>query len=156
MAFRFFEQLVDAFPDRQPERAPASVYRFCRHHARGLEHWLVGLAVLSMAIAIVEVMLFEVLGRGVDLLSTSTPETVVADGGRQIMYLGLGLIAAYPLLVALQSLLLHQTLMGNFPMIVRWMAHRYLLRQSLGFFQDEFAGRVATRVMQTAPAVRSV
>ena len=156
MAFRFFEQLVDAFPDRQPERAPASVYRFCRHHARGLEHWLVGLAVLSMAIAIVEVMLFEVLGRGVDLLSTSTPETVVADGGRQIMYLGLGLIAAYPLLVALQSLLLHQTLMGNFPMIVRWMAHRYLLRQSLGFFQDEFAGRVATRVMQTALAVRSV
>lgn len=156
MAFRFFEQLVDAFPDRQPERAPASVYRFCRHHARGLEHWLVGLAVLSMAIAIVEVMLFEVLGRGVDLLSTSTPETVVADGGQQLMYLGLGLIAAYPLLVALQSLLLHQTLMGNFPMIVRWMAHRYLLRQSLGFFQDEFAGRVATRVMQTALAVRSV
>ncbi len=156
MAFRFFEQLVDAFPDRQPERAPASVFQFCRHHARGLEHWLVGLAVLSMAIAIVEVMLFEVLGRGVDLLSTSTPETVVADGGRQLMYLGLGLIAAYPLLVALQSLLLHQTLMGNFPMIVRWMAHRYLLRQSLGFFQDEFAGRVATRVMQTALAVRSV
>jgi ATP-binding cassette subfamily B multidrug efflux pump len=49
-------------------------------------------------------------------------------------------MAAYPLLVALQSLLLHQTLMGNFPMIVRWMAHRYLLHQSLGFFQDEFAG----------------
>ena len=154
MAFRFFEQLIDAFPERQPERAPASVYQFCRHHARGLEPWLVGLALLSMAIAVVEVALFEVLGRGVDLLSSSTPETIGADGGWHILYLGLGLIVAYPLFVALQSLLLHQTLMGNFPMIVRWMAHRYLLRQSLGFFQDEFA--VATRVMQTALAVRSV
>jgi ATP-binding cassette subfamily B multidrug efflux pump len=64
-------------------------------------------------------------------------------------------VLAYPVLVILQSLLLHQTLMGNFPMIVRWQAHRYLLRQSLSFFHDEFAGRIATRVMQTALAVRS-
>ena len=57
--------------------------------------------------------------------------------------------------VGLQSLVLHQTLAGNFPMIVRWLAHRYLLRQSLSFFHDEFAGRIATRMMQTALAVRT-
>ncbi|MDP5054555.1 MAG: ABC transporter ATP-binding protein/permease, partial [Congregibacter sp.] len=156
MAFRFFEQLVQPFPPIQPGRAPASVYRFCRHHSRGLEPWLIALSLLSMSIAMIEVALFEMLGQGVDLLSTSTPETIAAAGGSALMWLSMGLLTALPIVVALQSLLLHQTLMGNFPMIVRWMAHRYLLRQSLGFFQDEFSGRVATRVMQTALAVRSV
>lgn len=156
MAFRFFEQLVHPFPPAQPDRAPSSVYRFCRHHSRGLEPWLLSMSVLSMGIAMIEVALFEVLGRGVDLLSTTTPATIAAAGGSSLMWLSLGLLSVFPIVVALQSLLLHQTLMGNFPMIVRWMAHRYLLRQSLGFFQDEFSGRVATRVMQTALAVRSV
>ncbi|WP_439102303.1 ABC transporter ATP-binding protein [Congregibacter sp.] len=156
MAFRFFEQLVHPFPDKQPRRAPASVLQFCRHHSRGLEPWLIAMSLLSMGIAIIEVALFEVLGQGVDLLSTTTPETIFAAGGRSLLWLMLGLLSAFPFMVALQSLILHQTLMGNFPMIVRWMAHRYLLRQSLGFFQDEFSGRVATRVMQTALAVRSV
>lgn len=156
MPFRFFEQLVDPFPPRQPEQAPASVYRFCRYHSQGLEPWLAGLAILSMGIAIIEVSLFEILGQGVDLLANSTPESILDDGGQKLLTLALGLLIAYPTLVALQSLLLHQTLMGNFSMIVRWMAHRYLLRQSMNFFQDEFAGRVATRVMQTSLAVRSV
>ncbi|EED31575.1 ABC transporter, ATP-binding protein [gamma proteobacterium NOR5-3] len=109
-----------------------------------------------MGVAMVEVALFEVLGQGVDLLSGNTPATIAAAGGTALMWLSLGLLTALPVMVGLQSLLMHQTLMGNFPMIVRWMAHRYLLRQSLGFFQDEFSGRVATRVMQTALAVRSV
>ncbi|MEM1187341.1 MAG: ABC transporter ATP-binding protein [Pseudomonadota bacterium] len=156
MLFAYFERLVEPFPPRQPERAASSVFRFCRENSRGLEGWLLGLALLSTAIAIVEVSLFDLLGRGVDLLSTSSPERIGTDGGRELLGAGLALMASYPLLVGLQSLLLHQTLMGNFPMIVRWMAHRYLLRQSLGFFQDEFAGRIATRVMQTALAVRSV
>lgn len=156
MAFRFFEQLVDPFPTKDPQKAPLSVFRFCRDSARGLETWLGAMAVLSMAIAVVEVTLFDVLGRGVDLLSSSAPATIADDGGITLLWYGLGLLIAYPTLVAIQALILHQTLMGNFPMIVRWMAHRYLLRQSMGFFQDEFAGRIATRVMQTALAVRSV
>jgi ATP-binding cassette subfamily B multidrug efflux pump len=107
-------------------------------------------------IAIIEVMLFEVLGRGVDLLSSTHRTRSPPPAVPKCCGWALGCSPPTRLLVLLQSLLLHQTLMGNFPMIVRWMAHRYLLRQSLGFFQDEFAGRVATRVMQTALAVRSV
>lgn len=156
MLFRFFERLVEPFPDKIPSRAPESVFHFCRHYSRGLESWLALLAVFSMTIAIVEVAMFDVLGRGVDLLSNSTPATIGEAGGIDLLWLGLCLLAAYPTLVMIQSLILHQTLMGNFPMIARWMSHRYLLRQSLGFFQDEFAGRVATRVMQTSLAVRSV
>ena len=156
MVFTVFEKLVKPFPAARPERAPASVAAFCRHHCRGLEHWLLLLAALSAGIAIVEVLLFNLLGRGVDLLADSTVATIGADGGRELLGRVVAVLAAYPLLVGLQSLLLHQTLMGNLPMIVRWSAHRYLLRQSSAFFQNEFAGRLATRVMQTALALRSV
>jgi ATP-binding cassette subfamily B multidrug efflux pump len=155
MPFRFFEQLVEPFPDARPGRSPESVFQFCRHHARGLEPLLILLSVLNGAIAVLEVALFEILGRGVDLLGTETPQTI-AVAGQSLLWQALALLIVYPLLVALASLLLHQTLMGNFPMIVRWMAHRYLLHQSLDFFHNEFAGRIATRVMQTALAVRSV
>ncbi|TDG13449.1 ABC transporter ATP-binding protein [Seongchinamella unica] len=155
MAFRFFEQLIDPFPPPVPGRSPQSVYRFCRHHARGLEPFLLAMALLSTAIAIVEVYLFELMGRLVDLLSVSSPREFLPGPGGDLLWLALGVIVAYPILVGISSLLLHQTLMGNFPMIVRWMTHRYLLRQSLSFFQDEFAGRIATRVMQTSLAVRS-
>ena len=130
------------------------MFRFCRHYARGLEHWLLFLALLSVAIAIIEVALFSVMGDVIDLFGERTPAEVRAGSGRDLLWLALGILAAYPALVGVQSLLLHQTLMGNFPMIVRWLAHRYLLRQSLSFFHDEFAGRIATRVMQTALAVR--
>ncbi|MEM7691005.1 MAG: ABC transporter ATP-binding protein [Pseudomonadota bacterium] len=154
--FRYFEQLVNPFPDRAPSAAPANVYQFCRHYSRGLEHWLLLLALLSTLIAVVEVALFDVLGRAVDLLANTTPAEVGNNGGKDLLILAIGLLVAYPATVALQALLLHQTLMGNFPMIVRWMAHRYLLGQSVSFFMDEFAGRVATRVMQTALATREV
>ena len=155
MPFSFFEKLVDPFPPKVDGRSPASVYRFCRHYARGLEPYLLGMALLSMFIAVVEVALFDVMGRVVDLLANHTPDTLAEGAGTGVLWWALCLLAAYPLFVGLQSLLLHQTLMGNFPMVVRWLAHRYLLRQSLDFFHDEFAGRVATRVMQTALAVRA-
>jgi ATP-binding cassette subfamily B multidrug efflux pump len=154
MPFHFFEKLVDPFPPAAPDRSPRSLYRFCRHYSRGLEPWLLLLAVFSTAIAIVEVALFDVLADVIDLLGNFSPAEVRAGEGRELLWLALGILAAYPTLIGLQSLLLHQTLMGNFPMIVRWLAHRYLLRQSLSFFHDEFAGRIATRVMQTALAVR--
>jgi ATP-binding cassette subfamily B multidrug efflux pump len=155
MLFSFFERLVNPFPPAQPHRSPTSVYRFCRQYVRGLEPYLLLVALLSTGIAVVEVLLFKITGDVVDLLASSTPQAVSAGAGGEVLWAALGILLAYPVLVGLQSLLLHQTLMGNFPMIVRWMAHRYLLRQSLSFFHDEFAGRIATRVMQTALAVRT-
>ena len=155
MAFKFFEKLVDPFPPPAPERSPSSVYRFCRHHAKGLEPFLLAMALLSTAIAIVEVYLFDLMGQLVDILTSETPESFWSGPGTDLLWLALAVVIAYPILVGISSLLLHQTLMGNFPMLVRWKTHRYLLRQSLGFFQDEFAGRIATRVMQTSLAVRS-
>jgi ATP-binding cassette subfamily B multidrug efflux pump len=155
MIFKFFEKLVNPFPANAPERSPRSIYQFCRHYSRGLEPWLLLMAVLSTAIAIVEVALFGLMGKVIDWLANQSPDMAIDPSGERLLFLVLCAVLAYPVLVILQSLLLHQTLMGNFPMIVRWQAHRYLLRQSLSFFHDEFAGRIATRVMQTALAVRS-
>ena len=155
MPFRFFEKLVDPFPPPAPERSPSSVYRFCRHHARGLEPFLLLMAALSTAIAVVEVYLFDLMGQLVDLLAAETPASFSSGPGIDLLWLALAVLISYPILVGISSLLLHQTLMGNFPMMVRWKTHRYLLGQSLNFFQDEFAGRIATRVMQTSLAVRS-
>jgi ATP-binding cassette subfamily B multidrug efflux pump len=155
MLFGFFEKLVDPFPVEPPVPASRSVYRFCRDPTRGLEPYLVLMAALSTGIAIVEVALFGRMGDGIDWLAGQTPGQLVGGGGSALLWWAVAILLAYPLLVGVQSLIIHQTLMGNFPMIVRWQVHRHLLRQSLSFFQDEFAGRIATRVMQTALAVRT-
>jgi ATP-binding cassette subfamily B multidrug efflux pump len=68
--------------------------------------------------------------------------------------MGVIVLIALPTLVVFHAAIVHQTLLGNYPMVIRWLAHRYLLKQSLGFYQDEFAGRIATKVMQTSLAVR--
>ncbi|EIK2696059.1 ABC transporter ATP-binding protein, partial [Vibrio parahaemolyticus] len=76
------------------------------------------------------------------------------DNRADLIFYGVLLLVVMPLLVVIYSLLVHQTLLGNYPMSIRWLAHRYLLNQSLNFYQDDFAGRVATKVMQTSLAVR--
>lgn len=153
--FKFFEKLVNPFPPGPPRPAASSIYQFCREHSQGLEKYLVLMALLSTGIAMVEVGLFALMGEVIDWLSVHSPEDLAAGRGNQLLWMGLMIVLAYPVLVGVQSLIIHQTLMGNFPMIVRWQVHRRLLRQSLSFFQDEFAGRIATRVMQTALAVRT-
>ncbi|ELI1827577.1 ABC transporter ATP-binding protein, partial [Vibrio parahaemolyticus] len=84
----------------------------------------------------------------------SNPETFLQDNRADLIFYGVLLLVVMPLLVVIYSLLVHQTLLGNYPMSIRWLAHRYLLNQSLNFYQDDFAGRVATKVMQTSLAVR--
>jgi ATP-binding cassette subfamily B multidrug efflux pump len=85
---------------------------------------------------------------------TQTPVDELWERQRTNMLLLGGILLASPLLVLVQTLIKHQALAGNFPMRLRWVFHRHMLGQSLAFYQDEFAGRVATKVMQTALAVR--
>ncbi|XXK45226.1 ABC transporter ATP-binding protein [Porticoccaceae bacterium nBUS_17] len=152
--FGFFERLVDPFPKKAAQRPPDSVYQFCRHYSRGMEPWLLLMAFLTAITAISEALLFGILGQVVDWLSESNPETFIEQSGSTLIGMGIFMLILIPLSNAMRSLVVHQTLMGNFPMSVRWMAHRYLLNQSYGFFQNEFSGRIATKVMQTALAVR--
>lgn len=152
--FSFFERLIDPFPDQTPSQPPTGLFAFCRYFTRGLEPWLLLMALLTALTAISEALLFGILGKVVDWLATSDPSTFLADSWATIVAMSIFILVLIPLLSTLHSLVVHQTLMGNFPMLVRWMAHRYLLNQSYGFFQNEFSGRIATKVMQTALAVR--
>ncbi len=151
---RWFETRLDPFPAHPPAQPPRTLYAFCRHYTRGAEPWLLLMAFTTAGIAIAELVLYAYVGSLVDRLGASTPETFVAGEGRRLLWMGLLVLLALPVMVLLNSLVQHQTLLGNFPMRIRWNVHRYLLRQSMGYFQDEFAGRIATKLMQTSLAVR--
>ncbi len=120
----------------------------------GLERLLAVMVLLTALTAIGEALLYAVLGQIVDWLADSDPQQFLAEHWLLLLGFSLFVLLLMPALVLLNSLILHQGLMGNFPMIVRWQAHRYLLDQSYAFFQQEFSGRIATKLMQTALAVR--
>ncbi len=152
--FGFFERLVNPFPAESPQQPPQGIYQFCRYYTRGIERWLILMAILTAITAVSEALLFGILGQIVDWLATSDPQTFFADSWKTLVAMTLFVLLVIPVSRALHSMVVHQTLMGNFPMTVRWMTHRYLLSQSYGFFQNEFSGRIATKVMQTSLAVR--
>ena len=152
--YRWFESRLDPFPPDPPAQPPRSLYAFCRHYTRGTEKWLLLMALTTAGIAVAELSLYAYVGSLVDRLGSTTPDTFLAEEGRRLLWMGVLVLVALPLTVLLNALVQHQTLLGNFPMRIRWNVHRYLLRQSMGYFQDEFAGRIATKLMQTSLAVR--
>ncbi len=152
--FRFFESLIKPFPPQEPTTPPKTLYAFCRHYSRGAEFYLLGMALFTGLIAVLEVSLFGFLGELVDSLNKHSPESFWNESRQELQWMGFILLVGLPISVLMHSLLMHQTLLGNFPMRIRWQAHRFLLGQSYQFYQNEFAGRIATKVMQTALAVR--
>ncbi|WP_162047773.1 ABC transporter ATP-binding protein [Vibrio taketomensis] len=152
--FKKFESFTQAFPEQEPQQPPQGIFAFCRYYTRGFEIPLIAMSIMATIVAIVEVALFGALGDLVDWLSNSNPETFLQDNQSELIFYGVLILVVMPILVSLYSLITHQMLLGNYPMSIRWLAHRYLLRQSINFYQDDFAGRVATKVMQTALAVR--
>ncbi|TPM08789.1 ABC transporter ATP-binding protein [Mesorhizobium sp. B2-3-11] len=154
LLFSWFERRLDPFPAAEPVEPPKTLVAFCLHYTRGAWPYILVDAVLVAAIAIAEVWMFGFLGRIVDWLSGQNRETFLQTEGWKLAGMAFIVLFALPGTVWLHSLLNQQTLMGNYPMRIRWQVHRYLLKQSMSFYQDEFAGRIATKLMQTALAVR--
>lgn len=152
--FKFFESLTQALPQEEPTQPPNTLYAFCRHYTRGFGLPLIIMSVLTAVLAILEVSLFGFMGQLVDLLVTKNPQTLWQDEGTTFIAMSVMVLVVIPVIVWLHSSIVHQTLLGNYPMAIRWQAHRYLLKQSVSFYQDDFAGRIATKVMQTSLAVR--
>jgi len=150
---KFFESLVDPYPQAPPTVPPRGFLAFLWWSTRGLRLYLGSMTLLSGLIGVFEAVLFAMLGRLVDALAALSPDRLWTYGRRPLAMLALVLISSIGL-VALQTVIKHQTLAGNFPMRMRWIFHRLMLGQSLAFYQDEFAGRIAAKVMQTALAVR--
>ncbi|PSM18629.1 multidrug ABC transporter ATP-binding protein [Nitratireductor sp. StC3] len=154
LMFHWFEQRLNPFPPDEPEEPPRTLLAFCLHYTRGAWPSLVPAAILMALIAIVEVWLFSFLGNIVDWLAERDRATFLEEEGLKLAGMGAVVLFALPIMVWFHSLVSQQTLMGNYPMRIRWQVHRYLLKQSMTFYQDEFAGRIATKLMQTALAVR--
>jgi ATP-binding cassette subfamily B multidrug efflux pump len=151
--FRWFEKLVTPYPDAAPVAPPQGFFAFLWACSEGLRPYILAMTLCTAVIGAFEALLFAMLGRIVDWLSGVEPSQIWVAHRGTLLVLG-GILAASVVLVALQTILKHQTLAANFPMRLRWNFHRLLLGQSMSFYQDEFAGRVATKVMQTALAVR--
>lgn len=152
--FRWFEKLTTPFPMQEPTQPPKSLFAFCRHYTKGFEKPLVIMSLLSACVAIAEVTLIRYMGQLVDILGNQSRETFWTDQTETLWTMTLLVCVVMPCLAFFHSMIMHQTLLGNYPMSIRWLVHRYLLKQSVGFFQRDFAGRVATKVMQSSLAVR--
>ena len=153
--FQLFERLVEPYPDTTPAAPPKSFFAFLWECTRGLRPYLAAMMLFTATVGVIEALLFSMIGRVVDWLSKTEP-TRLWDDNRTGLLLLMGMLILSPLLVSFQALFKHQAMMGNFPMRLRWNFHRLMLAQSMSFYQNEFAGRVAAKVMQTALAVRDV
>ena len=151
--FSWFENRIDPYPEHVPPTPDAGLFRFIWSCIDGVRGWILVLAVCSAVIGILEAVLFQFVGEVVDWLGKYSPETLLAEKGAALTGMGL-LLAFFIVWRFFASNVRLQTLQGVFPMRLRWNFHRQMLNQSLGFYQDEFAGRVSAKVMQTALAVR--
>ncbi|MFZ2986507.1 ABC transporter ATP-binding protein [Ideonella sp.] len=153
--FQRFERLTHPFPDVEPRTPPTGFWPFLWAATDGLRPWIAGMTLFTALIGVFEAWLFAMLGSLVDWLAQVPPAELWAREGRSLLLAAAVLLGSI-VAVALQTMFKHQSLAGNFPMRLRWNFHRLMLGQSMGFYQDEFAGRVAAKVMQTALAVRDV
>ncbi|MGV3678861.1 MAG: ABC transporter ATP-binding protein [Acidovorax sp.] len=153
--FGFFEKRVAPYPAEEPHLPPKGFLAFVWHCAQGMQGHVLVMAALSAAIAVYEALLFAVLGRVVDWLGSVAPADLWAQRRTELIGIMVLLLASIAL-VALQTSVKHQVLAINFPLRLRWNFHRLMLGQSMAFYADEFAGRITTKIMQTALAVRDM
>ena len=152
---RWFEGLVPPFPEEDKGPPPSGLIKFICFYTRGLWKFLLALGLLNSTIAVGEALFFICLGQLVDWTTASSRFDFMQEHGTKLAMMLTIAGVILPIASILHSLLLHQSVSSNYTMQIRWQVHRYLLNQSLSFFSDEFAGRVANKVMQTALAVRT-
>ncbi|HHF5449084.1 TPA: ABC transporter ATP-binding protein [Haemophilus influenzae] len=151
--FSWFENRLNPYPESNPTTPKKGLFRFIWSSIAGMKGWILLLAILTVGTGVMEAVLFQFMGTLVDWLGKFTPEKLWQEKG----HLLIGMAALLLISIVwgfLASTVRLQTLQGVFPMRLRWNFHRLMLGQSLSFYQDEFAGRVSAKVMQTALAVR--
>ncbi|TCT15814.1 ATP-binding cassette subfamily B multidrug efflux pump [Bibersteinia trehalosi] len=153
--FSWFESRIDPYPDEMPSTPKSGVVPFIWEATKGMRLYLALVVVLVALIGIIEGVLFQYMGELVDWVNKYSPTELWDTKGWSIIWMGIVALLSV-VFVFLGSSFRFQTLQGVFPMRLRWNFHRLMLGQSMGFYQDEFAGRVSAKVMQTALAVRDV
>jgi len=152
--FAWFENLVDPFRPVAITRPPEGLAAFYWHFVRQSGWVFVAALVAAFFVAIVEVSLFRYIGQIVDLVQHSSPETIFTEHGWLLAWMAFVVVIARPVAQAVHDLFVRQAITANVGSMIRWQSYRWVVRQSLGYFQGDFAGRIATRVLQAGPAVR--
>jgi len=151
--FRFFENLVDPYTDYpEQDSPPRKLWPFLWDYSQPFKRLFLITAIMSVVVAIMEIWLISYMGRLVDLLTGADPAQLVADHGWELLAVALFILFLRPILHGLDVALLNNGILVNFGTLIRWRAHRHVLRQSVGWFENDFAGRIANRIMQAPPA----
>ena len=151
--FRFFEGLVDPYgPYEQNDTPPRRLWPFLKEYITPFRGVFVATGFLSVLAAFLDVALIWYVGRLVDLLGTTAPGDFLALHGVEILAVAFGVLILRPVLLVGNVALLHNTILPNFGTMIRWRSHAHVIRQPVGWFESDFAGRIANRIMQTPPA----
>lgn len=154
--FKFFENLVDPYVEyTETDHPPQTLWLFLKDYAQPFKRVFAITALMSVIVAAVEVGLIYYMGRVVDLMA-GDPAKVWGTYGTELVLVALFIIFVRPLLQVLDVALLNNAILPNFGTLIRWRAHKHVLRQSVGWFENDFAGRIANRIMQTPPAAGEV
>ena len=151
--FRFFETLVDPYaPHPGDDTPPSRLWPFLKEYSRPFARVFAFAGVAAVVVAAVEIWLISYMGRLVDLMTGAEPATFLAEHGLELALVGFFILTVRPALQALDVLLLNNAILPNYGTLMRWRAHNHVLRQSVGWFENDFAGRIANRIMQAPPA----
>lgn len=153
--YRRFEDLIDPFRAYEDTMPPTGLSAFVWRYVRQVWGVLLAVLIVGFLSTLVEVLVFRYIGQIIDFLTHTKPAELWQRHGYDfiVMMVVLGLV--WPVLIFVHSLLLRQTVSNNMPTLVRWQTHRHVIRQSLAFFNNDYAGRVASKIVDTASAVRS-
>jgi len=152
--FHFFERSLKPTAVPESTEPPAGLVAFYWHFARQAKPLFIGLFAVGFAVALIEVMIPVFIGKVVTLVTASKPEELLATAWPWLLGMAGVLLVLRPLASTSQHLLMNQAIAANVSNRIRWQNHWHVSRQSWAFFQNDFAGRIATRVMQTGPAIR--
>ncbi|HWX67476.1 MAG TPA: ABC transporter ATP-binding protein [Rhodanobacter sp.] len=152
--FRWFESLIDAFKEPLDGMPPQPVWRFYAFYLRQVWPVFAAAIVVGFVVAIIEVALFGFIGSIVDMARGAPGMAFFHEHGRALLWMGVVVLFARPLAIGLHDLLVNQAIVPSLTNRIRWQNHRYVIRQSLGFFQNDYAGRIANRIMQTGGSLR--
>jgi ATP-binding cassette subfamily B multidrug efflux pump len=152
--FRFFERSLAPTATPQNGQPPAGLVAFYWYFARQAKGLFVALFAAGFAVALLDITIPVFIGKVVTLVTSSKPDELLANSWPLLAGMAVVLIALRPAAFAVQHLLMNQAIAANVSNRIRWQNHWHVVRQSWAFFQNDFAGRIATRVMQTGPAIR--
>src|SRR5476649_1848461 len=154
MLYRRFEKLIDIFRDAPTAAPPNKVLSFYVYYLRQVWPSFVALLVVGLIGALIEVALFSYLSRIIDLAQGTPSKDFFSIHSSELIWMAVVALVFRPIFVGLHDLLVHQTISPGMTSLIRWQNHSYVLKQSIHFFQNDFAGRIAQRIMQTGNSLR--